>query len=125
VSRVHRVLYLAPLRHIRTSNSSSLAHLLKQLPHELVRWSFTESCNYVGIAFWPPLSAPTCGKYNGVAIDLIQVHCWITQREELVPGLESGKPGYLLACLQSTKESFHGLIKTKKHFMQELPLYVL
>src|SRR6266566_495961 len=86
---------------------------------------FTETCNDVGIAFWPPLSAPTSEKYNGVAIDLIQVHCRITQREELVPGLESGKPGYLLACLQPTKESFHGLIKSEKHFMQELPIYVL
>ncbi len=93
-------------------------HLMKVL-----RRGFGEVRDDVWVTFGAPLATTTCRQDDGVALDLIKVHCRVRQGEELVPGLDSWKARLLFSFCHAAKEGLHGLVQAKVHFLQELAVH--
>src|SRR5260370_22815588 len=87
---------------------------------KMIGWFLCEMRDDVGITFGSPAMASSCRKRDGVAHDRVQVHGWIAERKELVPGFHAREPWFPLSCCYTTKEALHRMIQAEEHFLQEL-----
>ncbi len=84
---------------------------------KVLRRRFGEMGDDVRVAFGSPFSTSTCGEHDGVAHDRVQVHGWVAERKELVPGFHSREPWFLLSCCCPPKEALHRMIQAEEYFL--------